>query len=432
MFLLIKLILLLEGFLILWMGFIPETQAQSSTSLYTQDIVMQELARRAEQENKKISQRLSTMQLYLLQGDLLRAESIFNLTKSQLPYDSSERLLWSAVLDALKKNDDASVQKLQKIPKKDNYVSILSCALLLQLQWKHERFHEVEHDLISCGPVLAPYTIDDFFYTHLKQKFLQTELTVKNIVPSPFFYTYVPDHEKVSIWLKMLIAQKLEIIAIKHLEYIPEDMLKQNDIRLLTAIALFNAGDTELSLEYFNLVPNKDSLNAQIFMLAQSMNQHHLDAAWESTLKIFQQDATFVANTARLILLGWMKGETSYLTKIPRPTLHHAVSSNPLIAPILLAGLLAESAWSDFDYWMNDTEVRNNKANLPLLVAMDQYAKLQQGNIGDFYRLSEISCQYGLTIGCWPLLSSQGSKRPLTSNLYQHQSVSEYFQEVLQ
>lgn len=108
-----------------------------------------------------------------------------------------------------------------------------------------KRWQEVGNAFNQCESTLAHYSVDELFYTKNLYNFSINSINKDNVSPAPFFYFYAPDFQKIEQWLSLLIKQNFENIALHHLRRIPKDSLAKGNVKLLTAMALWNAQDRD-------------------------------------------------------------------------------------------------------------------------------------------------------------------------------------------
>jgi len=402
--------------------------AKGRFPLYSTATVENELARRSENNQNEIGNKSQEVLRYLMAGKILEAQAVLNIMKAKTLSHSKITQELEGLLDQMQGLPENALRSYlaQSEP------TLRSCFQSLLLLWEKEMWTEANLHMQKCGPTLAKDADKNYFTLRLWQQFKQSELTEKNIVPAPLFYYYIPDFSLVTQWLRIIILQKKEHIAKNHLTKIPPDMLKQSDVRTLVAIALFNVGDVQTSLEQTQLIDPglRSKIEYKLLVGAQAFYQNDLQLSFATSKEIYQLYPELIENSARYVLLSWMLGKPELIKEIPKNIAIGISHLFPEIGLLAMTGLASEEQWNLLSKWR--TDYFNKSSNLKgILGAINQYTALKQNRMGEFNQQAQINCSNKLAMGCWPLLSTQDFSESLTTRTFSYESVEEYFSEVL-
>jgi uncharacterized protein YjbK len=393
-----------------------------------------ELKEREQRQLKATLEKLNEVMLYVSKNDLRAASAVMTAIKAKTTVRNEQLNYVDAYLDFRLKRFDSALRTLKNLTSVNSEVNLKRCTLWLKIAWDTKRWQEVNSAFSQCESTLSHYSQDDLFYTKTLLNFSSNLITEETVVPSPFFYFYAPDYAKIEQWLTLLIKQDLESIAIKHLQRIPDESLNKGNVRLLTAMALWNANDAEGAQALIDKIPsfNRNNWNLKRLLTSVALSNKNWQLAWDSNREVLDEKPHLPSAIALDTLLSWQMNLTELL-KIRSITTSQFLNADreltPLVAAIMhLRGLkneshellekyrpyLADRATHHVGYWV-----------------VKQWVSIRGSDTAVLLKDAEESCHRSISFGCWLLLSGQMKTSLDNEELFPYDSVGDYFRENL-
>lgn len=424
-----------KTFMFIWFFMCNSSFANNTKrTIWSYRVIDNELKNREIQLQQSLMNKLDEVILYISKNDLKSANAVLTAIKAKSPYRSPELLYIDAYLDYRLKRFDSSLRSLKSIKVPNSESQVKRCYLWLKIAWETKRWQEVSASFKSCESTLSHYSIDELFYTKNLINFSSNTINEQNVVPSPFFYFYAPDYSKIEQWLSLLIKKDLEVVAIKHLQRIPDDSLNQGNVRLLTAMALWNAQDYEYAQALIEKIPlnQRDNWNLKRLLTAVALSKKNWQLAWDSNREVLNEKPHLTSSLSLDLLLSWKMDLIQFLSlsKITNKIyLAEDKEITPLVATVLnLRGLKKESHELLEQYRPYLTDSPSHHLGY---WAVKQWISIKGNDTAILMKDALDSCQKNISFGCWLLISAEKETKLDLERLFPYDSVGEYFRENL-
>lgn len=410
------------------------TMANNTRSIWSNRTIEKELELRQERLNTQIENKLNEVKLYISKNDLKAASAVLTLIKANTIGRNADINYVDAYLDFRLGRFDSALRTLQKINTKDSAMTVKKCFLWLKISWDTERWQEVGKVFNQCESTLAQFSNDELFYSKNLLNFSVNTITENNISPSPFFYYYSPDFKKIEEWLSLIIKKNLEPIALNHLRRMPDDSLNSGNVRLLTAMALWNAQDTENALNLIDKIPEdqKEDWNYLRLITSVALSKSNWQLSWDSNNRVLDQKPNLLSARTLDLLLAW-KMNLLELIKVKHLENKQLFNQDPEMAPIAAGMLFIKGFKQEAQKLLLDyvpTPKDSAEHHLGYWV-VKQWISLRNNQLSIFMNDAESSCQQQVSFGCWLLLSGQAKNNMEKTEIFPYDSVGAYFRENL-
>jgi hypothetical protein len=425
--------LLSKGLLSFILG-ITALHAANTRPIWSSITINQELQARQEKQNQQIANKLNEVMLYISKNDLKAASAVLTLVKAKTQTRNDHIHFIDAYLDFRLGRFDSALRILQKITSSQSNINLKKCSLWLKIAWDTNRWQEVSKAFSSCESTLAHYSTDELFYSKVLLNFSTNIITENNISPSPFFYYYSPDYAKIEQWISLLIKMNLESVAIKHLLRIPNESLNTGNVKLLTAMAVWNAQNTEYALSLMDTIPEQQKQDWNYLRLITSiaLSKNNWQLAWDSNNRVLDKNPNLLSSRALDLLLGWKMNLTD-LIKVKHLQNPQLLEKDPELAPIAAGMLYMKGLKQEAQNLLqNSVPTTKDKPEHHLgYWIVKQWISLRNNQMSIFMTDAINSCQKQVSFGCWLLLSGETNNNLDKTQIFPYDSVGEYFRENL-
>lgn len=411
------------------------TQASNSKRiLWDSKTIEQELHSRQERQQLAIENKLNEAKLYISKNNLQAASSVMTILKAGTTTRNDTIHYVDSYLDFRLGRYDSALRTLKKITSSASNIQLKKCFLWLKIAWDTNRWQEVSNAFNQCESILSHYSSDELFYTKNLYNLSVNVMNESTISPSPFFYYYAPDYQKIEQWLSLLIKKNHESIALKHLRRIPDESLAKGNVKLLTTMALWNANDKEYAQNLAESIPDfqKADWNYLRLMSSIALSKNNWQLAWDTNNRVLDQKPNLLSAQSLDILLGWQMNiiELIKIKQLQKAEIfEYDRELTPLAAGMLFIKGLKQEAQNLLQKYPPD--MKSSQEHQLGHWVVKQWISIRNNQMATFMNDAVDSCQKQVSFGCWLLLSSQSQNNVDKTEIFPYDSVGEYFRKQL-